>query len=58
MRRDTDGFYAESEGKRAPFLFKQYPIENEYRLAVCAADSKFWSDIQQRKLSELIAVLA
>jgi 4'-phosphopantetheinyl transferase len=53
MQRDDLGFYAESDGERLPFFFRQYDLHDHYKLAVCSAEPEFSADVQVVTLDDL-----
>ena len=53
MKRDQQGFYAESKGKRLPVFFKQYDLDDRYKLAVCAGESVFSDKVQVLTFDDL-----
>jgi 4'-phosphopantetheinyl transferase len=57
MRRDSLGFYAESDGTRLPFFFRQYEFDPGYKLAVCAEEREFAEDVQIVTLDQITATL-
>lgn len=57
MREGNGEFYAESDGRRVPFFFKQYELDKRYKLAVCSREQEFSEDVQGRKLDELLTSL-
>ena len=56
IRRDGQGFYAESEGQRLPFFFRQYALDNRYKLAVCSREPVFSEYVQVLTLEGLLAL--
>ena len=56
--KEVDGFIRiESQGKTLPFHLKQYEIDEEHKIAVCATESRFSERIEVKEIDEIVAGL-